>query len=363
MKFLSSLRQKNLKNKICLLRVDFNIKDSELNKNNLRIRAVLPTIKYLIKNGAKVVVLSHRGRPENHIKQLSLKPFVKILRKLLKTSASFIELGKINKKEICDSSKKIFLMENIRFYPEEEKNNSDFAKKIAFLGDLYINDAFAVSHRANASIGAITKFLPSYAGLLLEKEVKNLSIVMSNYKPPLTVILGGAKISDKIELIKNFFPKAKYFLISGGIANTIIEAQGLPIGKSIHEHSMIDFAKKLSKSEKIILPDDFKLYNQKILDIGPKTIEKFGKIIKNSKSIVWNGPMGEIEDKRFVLGSVKIADKLIKSKAFVIAGGGETAVIFANRKLPKNIFLSTGGGAMLEFLAGKKLSGLQALKK
>ncbi len=358
-----------------------NIAEKEA-KNSPRILGILATIEFLTNNGAKVVILSHRGRPKPvkrinpkskilNPKEFSLKPFAKILSKLLKKPVHFIDFSK-NWKEILatinGSKNNIFLLENLRFLAGEEKNDRKLAKQLARLGDFYVNDAFAVSHRNAASVSAITKFLPSYAGLLLEKEIKNLSVVMKNPKRPFVVILGGAKISDKIGLIKKFSAgerRADYFLIGGGIANNFLLAQSLPIGDSIFEESTVNFAKKMLKNKKVILPVDYAIENRKILDIGPNTIKMYSDIIKKAKTIIWNGPMGYFENPKFAKGSGEIAKAIISNKkAFSAIGGGETASIIHNSKfiIHNNIFVSTGGGAMLEYLAGKKLSGIEALK-
>ncbi len=382
MKFLKSLNKKNLSGKTCLLRVDLNIAEKEA-RNSPRILGILPTIKFLINNGAKVVILSHRGRPNGFDKKLSLKPFAGILSKLLNRKIKFIsnfDFQKIKKEIEKSKSNNIFLLENLRFLPGEKKNDLRLAKQLAKLGDIYINDAFAVSHRNVASVSAITKFLPSYAGLLLEKEIKNLSSVMKNSKKPLVIILGGAKISDKIGLIKNFLNRADYFLIGGGIAHNFLLAQGLPIGDSIFEEKTVDFAKKILKNNLVILPVDYVIDKNRILDIGPNTVKLYSDIIKKSETIIWNGPMGYFEDKRFAKGSEAIAKAILNSKSFVVIGGGETASLFIRTNTDytrtntesglyksmlsphKSVFLSTGGGAMLEYLAGKKLPGIEALK-
>lgn len=382
MKFLSGLKQKDLKGKVCLLRVDLNILDADLQsggwRNNLRVQAVLPTIKFLIKNGAKVVLLSHRGRSQNTgNKKLSLKPFVKIYGKLLKQPVRFVDFFTILKYsksiyeisgEIKNSKGKIFLLENLRFFKEEEKNDSKFAKQLAAMGDIYINDAFAVSHRSNASVAAIAKYLPSYAGLLLEKEIKNLDMAVKNGKRPFAFILGGSKISDKIGILENFADKVDYFLVGGGIAINLFMAQGLPIGDSICECDKIEFSKKVLKKygKKIILPVDVTVDKKKILDIGPETVKIFSDIIKKAKTTAWNGPMGQIEIKKFREGSDGIVRAIMQSKAFTVIGGGETATLFktrsGKRKTKNNLFISTGGGAMLEYLSGKKLPGIAALE-
>ncbi len=357
MKYLSSLKNKNLANKTCLLRVDFNITDNELSEKNLRIQAVLPTIKFLIGKGAKVIILSHRGRPlakvqssKLKVKSFSLKPFIKILSGLLKKPVHFIDfnnfptsdVGKLKNMIQNLAPASIFLLENLRFLPGEDKNDTNLAKKLASLGDLYVNDAFSVSHRENASVVAITKFLPSYAGFCLENEIKNLSKVICNPKKPLIIILGGAKISNKIGVIKNFLQKADKFLIGGDYEKEIAF---------------------LSKFEKVILPVDCIREKGKIFDIGPKTSQNYAEFIKNAKTIIWNGPMGYIENPKFRKGSEAIIEAIIKSAAFSIIGGGETTnfVSSIKYKVSSSIFLSTGGGAMLEYLSAKKLPGIKAL--
>lgn len=388
MKFLSSLNKKNLSGKTCLLRVDFNIEDElckELTNKcmPLRLRAIFPTIKFLIDNKAKILILSHRGRhkdicaEKNDVlrkEKFSLELFVGVIAKETNQKIQFIDFDSIHpsdvffgkiKKSINDSSSNIFILENLRFSPYEEEDNNNFAKRLASLGDIYINDAFSVSHRNNASVTAIVKFIPSYAGLLLEKEIKILSETIKKLKKPFIVILGGAKISDKLGLIKNFFDKADYFLIGGGIANTFMAAQDFPIGDSLYEKDMVLVAKKFLKSKKIILPSDVIINERKILDIGPETIKKYSDLIKEAKMIIWNGPLGYFEDERFAKGSKAIAKAILKSKGRAIIGGGETTSLFnlklKTHNLKPNIFLSTGGGAMLEFLGGKKLPGIKVL--
>lgn len=342
--------------------------DLKKQKKHLRIEAVLPTIKFLIGRGAKVVILSHRGRPQSHKRQkgFSLKPFAKILSKFLKKPVYFINNFDFNdiKREIKNSRPKtIFLLENLRFLPGEQKNDKRLARNLAKIGDFYINDAFSVSHRENASVVAITEFLPSYGGLLLEKEIENLSMTMKKPRRPLVIVLGGAKISDKIGLIINFLKRADVFLIGGGIANTFFASQKIPLGKSLCEKKMIPLARRLLKSPKIILPIDSVIKNGAVLDIGPNTSQNYAEIIKKARTIVWNGPMGYIENPKFTKGSQMIALAIIKSRAFAVIGGGETISVMSGIKhqISNKMFLSTGGGAMLEYLAGKKLPGIEAL--
>jgi len=393
MKYLSSLSKKKLVNQTCLLRVDFNIENTDLHgyehgltRIPLRVERVLPTIKFLIDRGAKVIILSHRGRPKTQISAdsqrksalsqrrsaFTLKPFAKILSKLLKKPVQFIDFNfrksdflKLRNKIENFPPGSIFLLENLRFLPGEEKNDKKFAQQLALLGDFYVNDAFSVSHRAHASVVAITQFLPSYIGLALENELKKLNQVMKSPKKPLIIIIGGAKISDKIGVIKNFLKKANCILTGGGVANTFFAAQKLPVGQSLYEETMIPLARQLLKSKKIILPIDSVVGMGKgaILDIGPKTIKKYTNIIKSAATIVWNGPMGYIENKKFRKGTSETAKAIIKSRAFAVIGGGETTSIMSKVKGQKSkVFISTGGGAMLEYLAGKKLPGIEALK-
>lgn len=441
MRPLNYLKNKNIAGKIFLLRVDFNLTEGELKKPlaNLRLLRVLPTIKFLLGRKARIVVMSHRGRPaspqtytdlpakisernlggqaqinadtrvkkrSNQLKStFSLRPFVKILSSLLKTPVHFIDFQEgFNsveiKKIIASSNAKIFLLENLRFLSGEEKNDASFAKKLASLGDFYVNDAFSVSHRKNASIAVITKFFPDdriYAGFSFENEVKNLSRAFKKPRKPLVIILGGAKVADKIGIIKNFLKKTKsrsernsaagadYFLLGGVMANTFLAAKNFPIGDSLYEKKSVSTAKQLLKSGKIILPVDFIVEKRKILDIGPKTIEEYSKIIKTAKTIIWNGPMGYIEDKKFRKGSEKIAKAIFKSGAFAVIGGGETVSLLRNARnyaennaelcgkkrfrvsrsqasVSPRIFMSTGGGAMLKLLAGEKLPAVKILQ-
>ena len=382
MKFLNSLKSKNLSDKTCILRVDFNVEEGELIEKSPRFISAVNTIKFLNNRGTKVVVLSHRGRPNNqqpttNNRQLSLRPFIHILYKHLKKPVYFTDLDEKNLREKIKNSKpeSVFLLENLRFYPGEDKNDKNFAKKIARLGDFYVNDAFAFSHRKTASMAAITNFLPSYAGPTLEKEIKHLNAAFKQHKKPLVLVLGGVKISTKMGLIKNFWNRADYFLIGSAMADNFLLAQGLPIGDSVYEKEMVPFAKKLLNSThstgsgrvKIILPIDFAIQNKKILDIGEKTEKQFSEIIKKAKTIIWNGPIGQYEIPKFAKGTYAVMEAILKNKnAKIIIGGGETTAAISKYRSAvskrKNVFVSTGGGAMLEYLSGKKLPGIEALK-
>ena len=336
MRFLSQLKNKNLTEKVYLLRVDYNVENI---KDALRLQASLPTIKFLLNKNATVVILSHRGRPQGKEPALSLKFVLPFLKKNLKEKLVFLK--EIPKKL---PKGKLFLLENLRFWPNEEANDAVFAEKLAQLGDFYVNDAFAVSHRENTSITQLPKLLPSYAGFLLEKEIQTLSKAMSHPAKPLLVIFGGAKVKNKIAAIKNLSKKANKILLGSSVTTKIPALKSLPAAK-------------------IIKPVDWIAENGKTFDIGPLTAQKYTEEIKKARTIIWNGPVGWFENKKFAGGSIAIAKAIAASKAFSIIGGGETTQLILQLKLQNKIsFLSTGGGAMLEFLAGKKLPGIEVLK-
>ena len=256
----------------------------------------------------------------------------------------------------------VFLLENLRFLPGEEKSGLGLARKLASLGDFYVNDAFGVSHRDNASVTKLPRFLPSYAGLRLEKEVRALTAVMTRPRRPLVVILGGIKVSDKLGIIQRFLQRADAFLIGGACANTLLRANGFDIGASLFEPKMLPLVKRLPHAKNIILPIDFISDRGKLLDIGPLTERIFTRAIRNAHTVIWNGPLGLFENPRFRKGSAAVARAVALSKAFSVVGGGETTALIHKLRLEKRIgFLSTGGGAMLAFLAGKKLPGIEAL--
>ncbi len=260
------------------------------------------------------------------------------------------------------------MLENLRFFPGEEKNSRGLAKNLASLGDIYINDDFASSHRKHASLVAITEFLPCFAGPSLMREINALGKVLKKTKKPFVVIVGGIKILDKLQIIQNFIRRANFVLTGGGVANTFLKAKNIDIGNSLFEKLMVKKAGSLINSslgrKKIILPLDFKKEKNRNLDIGPKTIKKYAEIIKEARTIIWAGPMGYIEDKRFIKGTKTIIKEIIKSRAFSIIGGGETTSVMPKIKNQKSkVFISAGGGAMLEYLAGKKMPAIEALRK
>ena len=385
--------EKNLNNKKILLRLDLNVPlDQGKIKDTTRIDKILPTLSFLIKQRAKIIILSHVGRPKGKIvKELSLKPICEDLKRKLGINVKLItdNIKEINNKNFFDKfEEEILMMENIRFYSEEEKNDNKFAKHLSNFGDIYVNDAFSCSHREHASINEIPKFIPSFSGLQLDLEVNALSKITSEITRPITCIIGGSKISSKIDIIKNLITKFDNIIIVGGMANNFIEYFGNNIGKSIKEencHLIVNEIVSLSKKEecKIIYPEDVIVANnlngssqekelgeilsdEMILDIGPKTIKKIINIIDKSKTILWNGPAGYFENPDFANGSIQIANRIIQNnklnKIFSVAGGGDTVSLLNNLNAINNFnFVSTAGGAFLEYLEGKNLPGITAL--
>ena len=385
--------QENLNKKIVLLRLDLNvpIKDGIIT-DSTRIDKILPIIEFLLKKKSKIVVISHVGRPKGKVnKDLSLKPICENLEQKINQKIKLIkeDIFKLKKDDLfIDSKDQIVFLENIRFYKEEEKNDLNFSKHLASLADLFVNDAFSCSHRAHASVSKITEFLPSFAGLQLETEINALKKVTTEIKKPITCIIGGSKISTKIGIIKNLIPKFDNIIIVGGMANNILNYKGNSIGKSIKEsncETIIDDIFKTSKNHScsIIYPEDVmvgKTMKDKskikelneianddlILDIGPKTIKKINDIIETSETVLWNGPAGYFENPNFANGTYEIAKKIIKKNKnnliYSVAGGGDT-IAFLNQVNALNDFnfVSTAGGAFLEYLEGKELPGIKAL--
>ena len=382
-----------LKQKKILLRLDLNVPlDNEKITDTTRIDKILPTINFLLKNEAKIIILSHVGRPKGKIiNRLSLKPVCENLKKKLNENIKLItkNLKEIDSNDLFDNhNEKIVMLENLRFYQEEEENNNEFAKRLASLADIYVNDAFSCSHRAHTSIVEITKFLPSYAGLQLNLEIDALTKITSEIKRPITCIIGGSKISTKINIIKNLIPKFNNIVIVGGMANNILKYKGFNIGKSIQEANcdqIIEEIFYLSKKNncKIVYPEDVTVgkdlngsakikdvnkvsEDELILDIGPKTIQTVNNLIEKSETILWNGPAGYFENPNFAKGSLEIANKIVeKNKSntiYSVAGGGDTVALLNGIGVISNFnFVSTAGGAFLEYLEGKKLPGIKAL--
>ena len=385
----------SLRDKKILLRLDLNVPlDKEKISDTTRIDKILPTLKFLNEQKAKIIILSHVGRPRGKVlKELSLKPICENLQEQLGLSVKLISqnINEIKNKNFFDKfNEKILMLENIRFYAEEEKNDNKFARHLASLGDLYVNDAFSCSHRAHASIVEISKFLPSFSGLQLDLEINALTKITSEITKPITCIIGGSKISTKIDIIKNLIPKFDNIIIVGGMANNFIEYFGHNIGKSIKEKKcapIIEEIISLSKKEKceITYPEDVLvskdlngsckkkelneiLDDEMILDIGPKTIDKVTNIINSSNTILWNGPAGYFENPNFANGSIEIAKTIINNnklnKIFSVVGGGDTVSLLNSIKAVDSFnFVSTAGGAFLEYLEGKKLPGITALNQ
>ena len=389
----SIINEKNLKKKKILLRLDLNVplKNGKIS-DTTRIDKILPTLNFLIQQKTTIIIISHVGRPKGKIvKDLSLKPVGDELKKKLNVDVKLIteNIYEIKNKDFFEKFvEEILILENIRFYEEEEKNDSKFAEHLASLGDIYVNDAFSCSHRSHASIQQISKYLPSFSGLQLDLEVAALNKITTEITKPVTCIIGGSKISSKIDIIKNLIPKFDNIIIVGGMANNFIEYFGNNIGKSIKEkncNQIIEEILLLSKEKecKIICPKDVLvsknlngfaknkdidqiLPDEMILDIGPKTINKIINIIDKSKTILWNGPAGYFENPNFANGSIKIAKKIIENnksnKIFSVVGGGDTVSLLNKLKvIHKFNFVSTAGGAFLEYLEGKKLPGITAL--
>ena len=352
-----------------LLRVSLDIEESHP-EESLRFRNSVRTIKAFSKKGNKLVILAHLGRPKVYEKKLSLIKFKKPLERSLNKKVVFLAGENISGDARAIKLSKpgtVFLMENVRFNSGETTNSSVFARSLAGLGERYVNDDFPTVHHTNASNVGITKFIPSSAGPNLKKEISILSGLMRNPKKPFILIIGGVKMSDKMEVIYNLLIKADFVILGGGPGNTFIKANGLNIGQSIYEPRMLPDAKKLSKNERVVIPIDSVWSKNKILDIGPATIKNYTSIISTAKTIIWGGPMGFFENPKFSKGTKSIWQAIIKNKKSVtVVGGGETVaslkLVSKNLKADKNIYLSTGGGAMLEFLAGKKLLALIALK-
>ena len=339
---------KNLKGKTVLVRVDYNvpIKPARRKGGNgkvedgFRIKKSLPTIKFLIKKGAKIILITHLGKDGT----ASLKPVIKY----------FFAISKI-------SENKVTFLDNIRKFPGEMKNDPVFAKKLSTMGDIYVNDAFSVSHRKHASIVMLPKYLPSFAGLEFEKEVENLSHAFKKPKHPFLFILGGAKFSTKMPLIKKYLKLADYVFVGGALAHDFLKAEGYEIGKSLVSENNYGIT-GLLKNKKLILPTDFVMKNEAIIDIGEETVKNLAPLIKKSKLILWNGPLGKYEDGG-AKATIEVLRLVANSKAESIIGGGDTVDLIDKMNLENKFsFVSTGGGAMLDFLAEGTLPAIKALR-
>ncbi len=386
-----SVRDIDIAGKKVFVRVDFNVplENGEIT-DDTRIRETLPTIQYLIDKGAKVILASHLGRPNGQVvEELRLTPAAARLSEILgkavfKADESIGDVVKSQVEQLKNGD--VLLLENVRFYPGEEKNDAELAKSFAELADIFVNDAFGAAHRAHASTEGIAHYLPAVSGLLMEKELTVLGKALTNPERPFTAIVGGAKVKDKIAVIENLIELADNIIIGGGLSYTFLKAQGYEIGKSLVDNSKIDLAKSFldkakAKGVQFLLPvdvvvaDDFSetANTQTVsidsipsdwegLDIGPKTSELYAKVVKESKLVVWNGPMGVFELSTFAEGTKAVAVACAETEGYTIIGGGDSAAAVEKFHLAERMdHMSTGGGASLEFMEGKALPGVVAL--
>ncbi len=380
---LRTLRKSNIKNKVVILRLDLNVPVFN-NKilSDFRIIKSIPTIEYLLKNNNKIIIISHFGRPKEgeYVKEYSLE---KVSKRLSSKINLKVKLVKDWSNGIKFTDSNVVMCENIRFQKGEKSNNTTLSKLIATLGDVYVFDAFGVAHRKEASTFGVTSFIDSYAGLLIEDEIKNINKLVTNTKSPLVTIISGAKVSTKLNLINSLINKTDYMIIGGGILNTFLAALNYNIGLSLYEKSFVDEAKKIIKStnfKKIILPidvvcsDDRQLDNpqnklismvqssDKILDVGKKTLSKYSDIVKNAKTVFWNGPLGYLEQKPYDFGTIQLSKAIASANNFSIIGGGDTIPIIEKLGIENDIScLSTGGGSLLKYIEGEKLPILEKL--
>ncbi|EPG75887.1 phosphoglycerate kinase [Leptospira fainei serovar Hurstbridge str. BUT 6] len=393
MQQLPRLEHEDLKGKRVFLRVDFNVPiENGKVTDSTRIEKTIPTIELLVKKGARIIIGSHLGRPKGKPDpQFSMEPVFEVFKGLINVPVSFSknvvgdQVVKLSK-DLKDGE--ILVLENLRFHKEEEENDPGFSKKLAALADVYVNDAFGAAHRAHASTEGIAHLLPSFAGLLMYKEIAELSSLLSRPAKPFVAIIGGSKVSSKISVIKNLIDKVDHILIGGGMAYTFLKSRAVPVGNSLVEKDFEVEAFQLIERAGVagvdfqlpvdhIIGDKFdpKAKSKTVdkmgildgwmgMDIGPKTISNYEKVIKNAATIVWNGPMGVFEFDKFAEGTMAIAKAVAKSKAKTVVGGGDSIAAINKAKVEDKItHVSTGGGASLEFLEGKKLPGVQALLK
>ena len=387
-----ALKDFNFKNKKVLVRVDFNVPlDGDKVTDDTRIEAALPTIRFLMNEDAKVILMSHLGRPGGKVdEKYRMDPVADRLADLLGKEVYKADesIGKeveeaINKMDDGD----VLLLENTRFHPGEKENDPEYAKALASLADVFVNDAFGAVHRAHASTTGVAELLPAVAGFLIQRELEALGRATDNPEKPYTAIIGGAKVSDKMDVIKNIISRADYLLLGGGIANTFLLAKGLEVGDSLVEEDRVELAKEImdeaaARGIEVILPEDvvvareFKADSEyKVVDVdkvskgwqildsgGPKTLKRYKDIIEKSKTITWNGPIGVFEMDQFAKGTMELAKALAESDAYSVVGGGESAAAIKKAGVESDIsHVSTGGGASLQFFEGKPLPGIEAL--
>ncbi len=386
---MQRLKKVDVFNKRVLVRVDFNVPIDK--KGNIvddtRIKESLPTLRYLVDQGARVIAVSHLGRPKGKpVKEFRMDNVARHLGDLMRKSV--VKMDECIGSKVQQATKamkpgEIMVLENVRFYPGEEANDPEFSRQLAELADIYVNDAFGTAHRAHASISGVAALLPTYPGFLLEKEVSMLKKVMDKAENPRVAIVGGAKVADKFGLVNNMLEKMDVIIIGGGMANTFLKAQGLEIGKSWHENSVLVQARELmemarKRNTKLLLPVDVVVGTHfaedteyqvvpvdqvpddwMILDIGPQTVSEYGQYIKEARTVFWNGPMGVYEFEAFSAGTNGIAKAVASSSAVSVVGGGDSLAAIYHLGLQNSItHISTGGGATLEFLEGKRLPGL-----
>lgn len=351
---------------IAVVRMNLDIEPSEASRS-LRLARAAESLTVLAKRYEKLLIIGHRGRPEGRDASLSLAPIAVALARRAKVKIDFLAdlpLRRVRRRLDAAPAPYVAMLENIRFERGEEKNDRSFGKLLASLGDLFVNDDFATAHRKVASTVAITKFLPCAYGPTLAREVASLRRVLESSFRPFVAVVGGAKMSDKIGVIRNLLPHADAILTGGGAANVLLKARGAEIGSSIFEPDMLPIARRLARYEKIVTPLDWIMKKGAILDIGPKTIRAYREAIREARSIVWVGPLGVVEDTRYARGSSAVARAIARSDSFSIAGGGETTTFILRLRLGGSFdLLSTGGGALLDLLSGKKLPALVALDR
>lgn len=387
-----TLRDIDVAGKKVLVRVDFNVpmKDGKINDDTRMVKA-LPTIKYLQEQKAKTILVTHLGRPKGKVvPEMSVKPIVEHLSELLGEEVLYArDCGGEDSRQVAEEMKEgqVLLLENARFYAEEEKNDPKMAEALARLADLYVNDAFGTAHRAHASTEGVAHHLPAVAGFLMEKEIEALSSVVGNPQKPFAAILGGAKVSDKISVMQNLLGKVDYLLVGGGMANTFLKAAGYETGKSLIEPEKLEVAQEILAEAKtsgveVILPVDVVVADKfaedassqvvdvnnipaqaMALDLGPATLKVFAEVINKAKTIVWNGPLGVYEFPKFAAGTNETARIVAEAEAKTIIGGGDVVAAVEKAGVAEKIYhISTGGGASLEFLEGKSLPGIVALQ-
>jgi phosphoglycerate kinase len=389
-----SVRDVDVRGKRVLVRVDFNVPlDAEGRiSDDTRIRASLPTIRYLMDNGASVILMSHLGRPKGAVvESMRLKPVADRLSELLKVPVEMAPdaVGpEVEEMAKALPPRRVLLLENLRFHPEEEKNDARFARRLANLGDLYVDDAFGSAHRAHASTAGVADYLPAVSGLLMEKELQELGAVLSNPRRPLAALIGGAKISSKIGVLTHLLSVADEFLIGGGMANTFLLAQGFDVGSSLAERDALEVAASFLEDAKtrgrdVHLPEDVLVAEKVeagaatrvvqvgeipadwlIVDIGPKTVRSFADVLDQAGTVLWNGPMGVFEIPEFAQGTRLVAMALANSTARTIVGGGDSVAAVEQMGVAEKMgHISTGGGASLEFLEGRELPGVAVLSR